>query len=88
VPTNEAERLPTEGRGLLSLEEEDKNAPEAKLQLVIEPARECTCNRVLIVDDVSGNLYVLQSYMTSVGLTADEVPISASPSRLTTARKL
>jgi len=38
----------------------------------LSSARTCTCPKVLIVDDTECNLYVLQNFLRSVDLVADE----------------
>ncbi len=64
--------VPTEPR------ESPRGSPDLAEVPRIEPSIQlsaihvCHCPKVLIVDDTECNLFVLQSYMRSVGVTADE----------------
>jgi len=37
------------------------------------PPKKCKCAQILITDDCESNLFVLQSYLKSTGIKADEV---------------
>lgn len=54
-----------------SPEERKKNHHEDVANIIL--AKNCQCNDVLIVDDNECNLFVLQSYLKSLQLSADKV---------------
>lgn len=69
---NEPYKVNTEEARLAPPEEENKG--ELQIQMVSESPRVgCDCNQVLLVDDNETNIHVLQSYLGSVQVVADEV---------------